>query len=360
MQIPVATITMLFVISRAVLAADVPWLAEVQTPPEKIPAPFRPLTPLLSSEEWKQPDARNPWKKKRSELRRAWLEFLGPMPARPKATTFEVLRTDELDGLTRKLIRYENEPGQTLEAYLLEPKSKSNEPRAGLVALHQTTNDTIDEIAGVKGPEPQHLGLKLARQGFVVICPRNFLWQDAKDLNDAVAKFRARHPETLGMHKMLYDAQRAADILAALSNVDPERLGTVGHSLGAKEVLYLMAFDDRLRAGVFSEGGLAFDATNWHAPWYLGPKIKEENFARNHHELLALIAPRPLLILGGESGPGAADGDRSWPYIAAALPIYELYRQPARLGLLNHRQGHSIPPDAFDRLAEWLTVSLAE
>jgi dienelactone hydrolase len=357
MRTPATTIILLL-LCRIVSAADVPWLAEVQKPPENIPAPFRPLTPLLSPEEFKSPDALSSWKKKRDELRRAWLEFLGPMPERPKSTTFEVLRTDELDGLTRKLIRYENEPGQALEAYLLEPAAKSEKPRAGLVALHQTSNDTIDEIAGVKGPEKQHLALKLAQRGFVVICPRNFLWQDAKDLNDAVAKFRARHPDTLGMHKMLYDAQRAADILAALPGVDPARLGTVGHSLGAKEVLYLMAFDDRLRAGVFSEGGVAFDSTNWHAPWYLGPQIQEDNFPRNHHELLALIAPRPLLILGGESGPGAADGDRSWPYIAAALPVYELFGQPAKLGLLNHRQGHSIPDDVLSRLVEWLHAGL--
>lgn len=352
------TATVLFFTSNLIVA-DAPWLAEVQRPPENVPVPFRPLTPLMSQEELKQSQALDRWKSKREKLRKAWLEFLGPMPERPKTTTFETLRTDELDGLTRKLIRYENEPGQTLEAYLLQPTAKSEQRRAGLVALHQTTTDTIDEIAGVKGPEHQQLGLKLARKGFVVISPRNFLWHDAQNYQIAVEQFQARHPGTLGMHKMLYDAQRSADILAALPDVDPQRIGTVGHSLGAKEVLYLMAFDDRILAGVFSEGGVAFDSTNWDAPWYLGPKIKDEKFPRNHHELLALIAPRPLLILGGESGRGAADGDRSWPYIAAAVPIYELYGKPARVGLLNHRQGHSIPADVFDRLTEWLTVSLA-
>jgi dienelactone hydrolase len=358
MRASIRSATIFLISSLIAIAAEVPWLVEVQRPPEKIPTPFRPLTPLLSPEELKQPQALDRWKSKRKELREAWLEFLGPMPERPKATTFETLRIDELDGLTRKLIRYENEPGVTLEAYLLQPTAKSERPRAGLVALHQTTTDTIDEIAGVKGPEPQHLGLKLAKQGFVVICPRNFLWHEAKNYQLAVEQFRARHPQTLGMHKMLYDAQRSADILAALPDVDPQRLGTVGHSLGAKEVLYLMAFDDRMRAGVFSEGGIAFDSTNWDAPWYLGPKIKDQKFPRNHHELLALIAPRPLLILGGEKGSGAADGDRSWPYATAALPIYDLYGKPARLGLLNHGKGHSIPADVFDRLTEWLSVSL--
>ena len=75
--------------------------------------------------------------------------------------------------------------------------------------------------------------------------------------------------------------------------------------------------------------------------------------------MLGLIAPRPFLILGGESGPGAADGDRSWPLITAALPAWRLYGEPVRLGLLNHRQGHSLSPESFDRLAEWLQAYLA-
>jgi dienelactone hydrolase len=345
---------------RAIVASDVPWLAEVQRPPENIPRPARPLVPLMSSAELDHSDALERWKLKRAELEKQWQEFLGPSPERPKSLSIEAIRTDELDGVSRKLIRYANEPGQTQEAYLLIPSPRPDQPLPGLVALHQTTNDTIDEIAGVKGPEQQHLALKLARQGFVVICPRNFLWHGAKDYQDAVTQFQAQHPGALGMRKMLYDAQRSVDILSAVTRVDPERIGAVGHSLGAKEVLYLMAFDNRIKAGVFSEGGIAFDSTNWDAPWYLGPKIKDDELARNHHELLGMIAPKPLLIIGGESGRGAADGDRSWPYVSAALPIYQLYGQPARIGLLNHRQGHNIPPAAFDRLAEWLTFYLGE
>jgi hypothetical protein len=64
------------------------------------------------------------------------------------------------------------------------------------------------------------------------------------------------------------------------------------------------------------------------------------------------------LILGGQSGPGAADGDRSWPLLDAALPVWTLSGEPVRFGLLNHRQGHSIPDTAFERTAEWLETYL--
>ncbi|MEK6258452.1 MAG: dienelactone hydrolase family protein [Planctomycetota bacterium] len=335
---------------------EVSWLADVQRPPEK-PSAFDvgTIQPLLVTEAGDPVRDLAGWNKRREAVRAAWLSFLGPMPAAPANNKIEVLKSEPLPDGTRQLIRYECEAGLFVEAYLLHPDTaKFPGPRPGIVALHPTTASTFDETAGVSGKEPRQLGLLLMRRGFVVICPRCFLWQDAETLPLAVEKFRARHPDTLGMHKMLYDAKRATDVLVAQPNVNAKRIGAVGHSLGAKETLYLAAFDDRIKAAVASEGGLALKSTNWDASWYLGPKIREATFERNHHELLALIAPRAFLILGGESGPGAADGERSWPLIEAALPVYRLYNQSPRVGLLNHRQGHSIPDEAGAKLIEWL------
>jgi hypothetical protein len=62
-----------------------------------------------------------------------------------------------------------------------------------------------------------------------------------------------------------------------------------------------------------------------------------------------LCAPRAFLLIGGDS----ADGEQSWPYIAAAQPVYKLFGDPLKLGLFNHRQGHSMPDIAVTRLVEW-------
>jgi dienelactone hydrolase len=283
------------------------------------------------------------------------------MPEPRPPVSLEVVHTETLPTVVRKLVRYEAEPGQWVEGYLLTPTDARAEGAGhpGIVALHPTTADTIDEMAGVRGHESAQLGLQLARRGFVVFCPRCFLWSEAVDYHAAVARHRARHPQTLGMAKMLYDAMRGVDMLASLPEVDKRRIGAVGHSLGAKETLYLAAFDERVAAAVASEGGLGFRSTNWDAPWYLGPAIHDPEFPLNHHQLLALIAPRPFLVLGGETGPGAADGQRSWPLIEAAQPVWRLYGTPTRLGLLNHRQGHTISTESFERIAEWLQTYLS-
>jgi dienelactone hydrolase len=349
-----------------VLAEDVPWLAQVTRPPERVQAErVGRIEPLLVTQAGQPVTTVADWEKRRVEMRAAWLKFLGPMPAPRPPVKLEILRTDETEGFTRQLFRYEGEPGLFDEAYVLRPRKsvlKRQDKHPGLVALHQTARTSIDEVAGVSGSPMQHLGASLANRGFVVVCPRNFLWPTTTgfDVKSTVRAHRERHPETLGMHKMLYDAMRAVDVLASLEDVDPQRLGTVGHSLGAKEVLYLLAFDERLRAGVASEGGLLLRSTNWRDPWYLGKGIDEDGFALNHHQLLALSAPRPMLILAGEKGSGAADGDRSWAVIEPAQEVYALYGEPVRLGQYNHGQGHSIPPAAYSRLEEWLVQYVAE
>ena len=297
---------------------DVPWLAEGTNAPANPPREgIGKLRPLLVNESGQAIATREGWLTQRKQIRDEWRKFLGPMPQPRPAVKLAMLKTESLDGIERSLVRYEGEPGLFVEGYLLRPTAANNSgaKRAGIVALHQTTNASIDEVAGVSGPDSMQIGLKLAKRGFVVFCPRCFLWQDVKDYNDAVAKHRERHPKSLGMAKMLYDAVRGVDVLESLPDVDKNRIGAVGHSLGAKEVLYLAAFDERIKASVASEGGTGFRSTNWDAPWYLGPAIRDEHFPLNHHQLLALIAPRPFLVLGGESGGGAADGDRSWPLL---------------------------------------------
>ncbi len=357
----IGLVTSLMISKSAVEADEVQWLGEVTTPPAMTQAEsLGHIEPLLQDESGQAIDSLVQWKSRREVIRSRWMEFLGPMPDPRPEVKLEIVKTEVMPTIVRQLIRYEGEPGIFVEGYLLMPNSVAGDTqkRPAILAMHPTTNATIDDIAGISGQDTKQFGLLLAQRGFIVFCPRCFLWQDADSLNDAVAMHRAKHPNTTGMAKMLYDAMRGVDVLASLPQTDVNRIGAIGHSLGAKEALYLAAFDERIKVAVASEGGLGFRSTNWNASWYLGEAINDSALPLNHHQLLGLIAPRPFLVLGGESGPGAADGDRSWPLIEAALPAWRLYGEPCRLGLLNHHQGHSVSPESFERMAEWLTTYL--
>ena len=334
---------------------DVAWLPQVVRPPhDLIEEPANGLTSLFVDAEGRAITTRAEWERQRHRLRRYWLDFLGPMPSDRPPVKLEVLRRDETPQFVRQLVRYEGEPGLWVEGYLLSPHTAEAGRLPALVAMHATSEHNIEQIAGLAGKSSHQIAPQSCEAGFVVFCPRCFLWQDSTTYDEAVAKFRQRHPHTLGMHKMLYDAMRAVDVLQSLPNVDRDRIGAVGHSLGAKEALYLAAFDDRVTAAVASEGGIGLRSTNWNAPWYLGAAIEQEDFALNHHQLLAMIAPRPFLIVAGESGPGAADGNRSWPPVAAAQPAYRFYDQPVRLGVYNHGLGHVLNPEIYARIEDWL------
>ncbi len=335
-------------------AREVPWLAEIQMRPPRLPPGGPRLLPLLVD------PGKNPirtlehWKQQQGYLRQQWLEMIGAMkhgdPRRPPA--FEIRESDQIEGIVRRRIHYQAERDVDVEAYLMMPH-KPNRKLPAVVVLHSTVDYTIRQGAGLEGPPEAAWGLELAKRGMVTICPRCFLWDETPkvDYKARVEEHQRRHPRTRGIAKMLFDAERAVDLLASLNEVDPKRIGAAGHSLGAKEALYLAAFDERIKAAVSSEGGIGTKYSNWNAPWYWGD---DEFFGREHHDLLALIAPRAFLLIGGNS----ADGDRSWPFIEAVLPVYRLYGQPYRVGLYNHGQGHTIPPLAEQRTYKWLETYL--
>ncbi len=335
---------------------EVPWLDEIQRRPEKLPADSPRLASLLVDGSGRPVSTLAAWQEKRAALRKTWQEFLGSLGHDLRHTPqLSILAEDQVGEVVRQRVGYEIEPGLRTEAYVLRP-AKIDRLAPGVAAFHSTVNHSILQPAGLGQDSEKAFGWKLAQRGCIAFCPRNFLWPDNEHIaaNEETRHFQQRHPDTTGMAKMLYDSIIATNILAGLPGVDPQRLGAVGHSLGAKEVLYLAAFDDRIKATVSSEGGIGTTFSNWDAPWYLGPAIKQPGFTHEHHEHLALIAPRAFLLIGGES----ADGDRGWPFIEAALPVYRLWGQTPRLGQYNHRRGHAVPPECETRIYEWLEAYL--
>ena len=295
------------------------------------------------------------WPKHRAQLRETWARIIGPFPSERVPLRPQELSRETLDGFTRILVRYQTDADSTNDAYVLVP-SDGKPTHPGMVVLHPTTPRTINDPVGMSGREAVHNALHLVKRGYVCIVPRNYLWTfKGKNYERAAEAILARKPWKTGMAKMTWDAIRATDLLLELPgvNVDPQRIGSIGHSLGGKEVLYHAAFDERIKAAVSCEGGVSVRFSNWDASWYLGPQVKSPNFGgHDHHELIALIAPRALLVIGGES----ADGAKSWPYIEANLGVWNLSGAADRLGLLRHTYGHDFPPpgDDRDRAYRWL------
>jgi dienelactone hydrolase len=328
------------------------WPAQVQKPYARVrPVDFG-LRPLLVDSDGKPITARAAWEKARQGLHAAWMKRLGPFPARPDKLDVRIEKTEDLDGYRRQLVQFRSEGDDTIRAYLLTPTGlKDGEKRPAVVVFHPTTRDTLKEPAGLGQRKDMALAVHLARRGYVTLSPECYILKDpAGWAKGQAAALQKRRPGWTGMGKMTFDASRCIDYLETLPAVDAGRIGCIGHSLGAKEVLYALAFEPRFQAGVFSEGGIGLRMSNWLDPWYLTEKMKPHVPALEHHQVMALAAPRPLLIVAGDS----ADGDPSWTFVKAVLPVYELLGAADRVGMHNHHAKHTFPREARRLAYRWL------
>ncbi len=339
-----------------------PLFAESQTK-AKQSQPTPTLPSLMIGADGKPITTENGWFKRREEIKRDWLKLMGiTIPTKRVPLEATTLKTEELPGFTRQFVRYQVEKGVYTDGYLLTPKNLKGKAPA-VVVFHPTTPLQAKGVAGLapEYAEEKRQGLQLVERGYVVWCPRNYIFDEVPKPSDGpklylanVAKIHRAHPQRTGMGRMVLDAVRAADFVASLPNVDSERIGGIGHSLGGKQVFYAAAFDERYRAVVSSEGGLGLTFSNWEADWYLGPQIKQPRWKRENHEVLSLVAPRAFLLLAGDS----ADGDRSGAFLEAVSPVYQLFAAKGNLEWFDHHQGHRYGPDARQKAEAFLDVHL--
>jgi dienelactone hydrolase len=331
-------------------ASSTDWRALVQKPYAQLPVADVGLRPLLVTADGKKITTPAQWEKARRKLRQDWQARLGKPPAKSAKLDVKIEKTEKGDGYTRQLLSFRSEGKDRIRAYLLTPAGlKDTEKRPAVVVFHPTTQETLKEPAGLGKRSALALGLHLVRRGYVTLSPECFIMKDGGARSQAAA-LEKRQPGWTGLGKMTFDASRCVDFLETQPMVDKKRIGCIGHSLGAKEVLYAMAFEPRFRVGVFNEGGIGLRMSNWTDPWYLTAKMKPHIPKMENHQVLALAAPRPFLVLGGDS----ADGDASWTFIRAVLPVYELLGAGDRLGLLNHKGKHSFPREARRLAYRWL------
>lgn len=317
-------------------------LKSIHDPPAKQPEQAPVLRPLLNDASGKPIVSQDGWEKRRKTIKEDWQRLLGPFPERKCDLKLTVLKSESLTGFTRQYVTYQIEDGVTADGYLLVPDA-AGKRLPGMVVFHSTVKQEAKLVAGVDVSVPEkEQGVQLVERGYVVLCPRNFIYNEGADFAGNVKRVKQRHPDWTGMGKMVYDGIRAVDVLASLPSVDPTRIGVIGHSLGGKEAFYVAAFDERVKAAVSSEGGIGLKFSNWDAEWYLGPGINNAAFKRENHEVLSLVAPRAFLLLAGNS----ADTDKSWTFIEAVMPVYRLLGADADIGWFNHRLGHRYPPEA--------------
>jgi hypothetical protein len=139
-----------------------------------------------------------------------------------------------------------------------------------------------------------------------------------------------------------WGAGRALDYFETDPAVDAKHVGLEGHSRWGKATLVAMAFDPRFSIAYVSssgEGGARLHRRNYGEPldavcipeeyhWMAGNFLKYvghwNDLPVDSHELVALCAPRPVLITGGTYGDRGADTKGMFLAAVGAGPVYRL------------------------------------
>ena len=260
-----------------------------------------------------------------ADSRAAFLKLID-RPTVPLAAESNVMFSS--NGLVQIHFSFASEKDQRVTGILIKPEN-SPERRPVVIALHGTGGSKHNMLS---------LCRKLAARGFVAVAiDGRYHGERANGSKGSVAYehaiVRAWHEG--GEHPFFYDTvwdvMRTVDYLQTREDVDPKRIGLVGISKGGIETYLTAAVDPRIAVAVPCIGVQSFrwalDNNLWQGRLGTIPKAFETitneahltepdaAFAKNFYDrvapgiysefdgpaLLPLIAPRPLLVINGDS-----------------------------------------------------------
>jgi hypothetical protein len=296
------------------------------------------------------------WRGRRQEILAAWHGIIGAWPPLIERPRIEVLGTERREDFEQRRVRVEVAAGRTMDGYLLVPDVRGPSP-AVLVVYYEP------ETAIGRGKERRDFAARLARRGFVAL-----------SLGIAPDRITPGHgyPEIQPLSYLAYVAANSYNALARVPEVDPKRVGVMGHSYGGKWALFASCLCEKFACGVWSDPGVVFDEprpnVNYWEPWYLGWEpgrarkrgvITAESprtgaykalieSGHDLHELHALMAPRPFLVSGGSEDPPGR-----WRALNHAVAVNKLLGFENRVAMAN-RSGHDPTEASNEQVYQFL------
>ena len=244
-------------------------------------------------------------KERNRTVRENLLSMLGEL--RPRADLNAVtVKTAVKDGYRVDNVMFESRPGLWVTGNLYVPTKRSGKLPAiispcGHYPLARMT------------PQYQSAYISLVKSGFVVFAydplgqgERRQYWNPATNSTDVggpifehsmAGQLLLLFGENLTSY-FVWDGMRSIDYLLTRMEVDPERIGCVGHSGGGTLTKFIAVADERVRCAVILEGGTA---NQWPTKRIGIADIEQNLFPAalngvDNVDLHAAIAPRPLLV----------------------------------------------------------------
>jgi dienelactone hydrolase len=337
-------------------AAASAWLAKTKiAPPLQVPA---------SLEAWQQ---------QRTEIRAKLNELLGDLPPRPPTSAFQLLSREDKGSYTLETIQFDNGAGEIVKGCVFLPKQATQQNKAPAILYchwHGGQYDSGKQELLQTNATPVAAGPALAEAGYIVLAidapcfgERNGQGPDGPQQKGSngemsAAKFNLWVGRTLwGM--MLRDDLTALDYLCSRPEVDAQRIGVTGISMGSTRSWWIMALDDRPRAAVCVgcmtryEELIRAGMLKAHGIYYFVPGMLKHF---DTEAVIALAAPRPMLFMTGDQDRGSPTaGVRHIGTIVSQ--VYALHGKDASSHFENTLYpdvGHVYIPEMWEKTLKWL------
>lgn len=246
----------------------------------------------------------------RPELRRRLERALGyrqmPWPPKPNG---RVVGTVRRSGYRIEKVVFESLPGVSVPAHLYLPEGAG----ARVPAILFYNGHWYE--ASKTLPDHQAFAIHMARSGFAVFSfdpfgqgERGVSTRDHRRVSSLLVGISQQ-----GFAE--YETQCALEYLLSRPEIDPKRIGMTGASGGGYNTWITASLDDRIRVAVPVVGTSQFalqisfarERDWYHAAEHCHFVPGLITFADNH-ELLAMAAPRPLLVINSTTDPGFVAG----------------------------------------------------
>ncbi|SMO70749.1 alpha/beta hydrolase [Fodinibius sediminis] len=248
------------------------------------------------------------WENQRWNIIKGMEEVMGALPQRIdlpplNIQAFDTLKTDRYNRLT---ISFTVAKDERISAYLYIPhRSGVSGKLPAMLALHPTGEIGKDIVDG-QGLANRGYAKELAERGYIVIAPDYPGFGELKDYKFDEDRYKS------GTMKGIFNHMRSVDLLREREDVDPQKIGVIGHSLGGHNAMFVAAFDPRLKVVVSSSGWTQlgyYDIGKAAVEKYggrLGPwaqdvymplirdkfNMDDDIIPFDFHEIIAAIAPR--------------------------------------------------------------------
>lgn len=322
------------------------------------------LSYYLDGSGQKQPvKTKEDWQIRRGHILANLHKVMGdlPRPEKPVPLEMKVLEETKVGDLVRKKISFHTDSAeQVVTAYLFFPPEARKLP--AILCLHQTTGIGKGEPAGLGGNPNLHYALHLAQRGYITIAP------DYPSFGDYKYDFDPKFGYRSGSMKAIYDNVRAIDLLVSLKEVDANRIGCIGHSLGGHNTIFTAVHDTRIKVAVSNCGFTRFHKyyegklAGWTSARYM-PLIANE-YGNNPDkvpfdfpELITALAPRAFLA-SSPVGDNNFEVSGVKDTIVSAKPVFKLLGVEEHLAANYPNCAHDFPEDvrkvAYDFLNKHL------